>query len=86
VILVVGGSTTGRTASVCGEIGVAMMPSMVGTRIGPPADKLYAVEPVAVATMIPSALYCPICSSSAQSRSVINRAVPLLWMTASFTE
>ena len=47
---------SGRTTSVCGQIGVATMQSTVGTTIGPPAESEYAVEPVGVERMIPSAL------------------------------
>jgi hypothetical protein len=32
-------------------MGVAMIASRPGTRIGPPAERLYAVEPVAVEMM-----------------------------------
>ena len=40
----------------CAAIGVTTMASTPGTTIGPPALSEYAVEPVGVATMMPSAL------------------------------
>ena len=43
------GRISGRTASVWGQIGVAMMQSREGETIGPPADREYAVDPVGVA-------------------------------------
>jgi hypothetical protein len=52
----VAGTTRGRTASVCAAIGVTTIASTPGTTIGPPALSEYAVEPVGVATMMPSAL------------------------------
>ncbi len=53
--LAVGGSTSGRIASVCGETGVRRIVSSVGTTTGPPADRLYAVDPVGVEITTPSA-------------------------------
>ena len=50
-----GRSTTGRFDSVCGEIGESTMTRTDGSTIGPPAESEYAVEPVGVATMRPSA-------------------------------
>ena len=48
------GTTTGRNDRECGQIGViAIVPDPTVT-IGPPAAKLYAVEPDGVAMMIPS--------------------------------
>src|SRR5436190_15672920 len=58
------GTTSGRTASVCGQMAATTMASTLGTTIGPPADSAYAVEPVGVATTIPSAEYCPTSSPS----------------------
>ena len=49
------GSTTGRCESVCGEIGDTSSMRTEGSTIGPPAESEYAVEPVGVATMSPSA-------------------------------
>ena len=42
--------------SVCGAIGVITVIAAFGDMIGPPHDRLYPVEPVGVAMMIPSAL------------------------------
>ncbi len=47
----------------CGATGMTSSPSARGDTIGPPAEKLYAVEPVGVATTMASAAYrtnrCP---------------------------
>ena len=40
----------------CGHIGVNIIPFTLGFTIGPPADKDYAVEPVGVDIINPSAL------------------------------
>ncbi len=48
--------TTGRLVSVCGAIGVSSSASTDGCTISPPAARLYAVDPVALAMMRPSAL------------------------------
>ena len=50
------GTTSGRCVSVCGQIGAMITPRIVGYMIGPFAASAYAVEPVGVATMTPSAL------------------------------
>jgi hypothetical protein len=49
------GNTWGRDAGRNGAIAVTMIASRCGSTIGPPADIEYDVEPVGVATMIPSA-------------------------------
>ena len=41
---------------VCGAIGVRVIICAVGSTIGPPHDKLYAVDPVGVHIIIPSAV------------------------------
>ena len=46
--------TIGRKLSECGQIGVMTIASIEPSRIGPPADRLYAVEPVGVETISPS--------------------------------
>ena len=46
----------GRLLSVCGAMGVMISASMAGCTIGPPADRLYAVDPVGIAMIKPSAL------------------------------
>jgi len=50
------GSTIGRCVSVCGQIGETSSTETDGSMIGPPAESEYAVEPVGVARMSPSAL------------------------------
>src|SRR3954469_16358356 len=58
VIVEVIGVTTGRNDKLWGQIGVietALTPSMT---IGPPAARLYAVEPDGVEMMIPSPEQC----------------------------
>ena len=47
--------TTGFANIECGQIGVIKMQSISGEIIGPPADSEYAVEPVAVDKIKPSA-------------------------------
>ena len=39
------------------QTGVIMISRALGSTIGPPADRLYAVEPVGVEIIMPSALY-----------------------------
>src|SRR3954453_15677360 len=84
VTTAVAGRTSGRTASVCGQIAVTTIASTVGTTIGPPADIEYAVDPVGVLTMIPSAEYCATSSPSTDTLSRTTRATPPLWTTTSF--
>ena len=48
-------STRLRSSEKCGATGVTTMARNVGARMGPPAERLYAVEPVGVAMMSPSA-------------------------------
>ena len=50
------GMTTGRLVSVCGAIGLSTSALTAGCTMGPPADRLYAVDPVGLAMMSPSAL------------------------------
>src|SRR5688500_17524704 len=47
-------TTTGRNERLCGQIGVTQKASTPLSTIGPPADRLYAVEPLGVAAMTPS--------------------------------
>src|ERR1043165_10143682 len=79
------GSTRGRTASVWGQIAVTTIASTVGTTIGPPADIEYAVEPVGVLTMMPSAEYCATSSPSTETLMRTTRATPPLWTTTSLS-
>ena len=46
--------------SACAQIGVSVIAAWPGTTIGPPAAMLYAVDPVGVAMMRPSARYAAI--------------------------
>ncbi len=47
---------SGRSVNVCGAIGVIHRAAADGATIGPPAASEYAVEPVGVAMITPSAL------------------------------
>ncbi|MNR05464.1 hypothetical protein D3C85_1214970 [compost metagenome] len=62
-------TTIGLPDKVWGYIGTITMASSLGCMIGPPADSAYAVEPVGVATIRPSAFWLQtnwpsICSSN----------------------
>ena len=65
--------TTLLLSTVCGAIGVIVIICAVGSTIGPPQDKLYAVEPVGVHIIIPSAVYELI---NLSSTIVSNRTTP----------
>ena len=56
VITSSGGTTSGLTFNVCGQIGTIVIASSDGCKTGPPADNPYAVEPVGVDTIKPSAI------------------------------
>ena len=56
VIVSYAGTTSGRTFSVCGQIGTMTKASKSGYNTGPPADSPYAVEPVGVEMISPSAI------------------------------
>src|SRR6266404_6864494 len=77
-------TTSGRSLNVCGQIGVKIMDSTAGCTIGPPADSEYAVDPVGVATINPSARYRHTKSSSIDNSISIIRASAPLVITASF--
>src|SRR5690606_32410743 len=47
--------TTGRTLRLCGDTGVITKLPLPGIMMGPPQLNEYAVDPVGVATIIPSA-------------------------------
>src|SRR5690349_20885042 len=79
------GRTRGRTASVWGQMAVTTIASTPGTTMGPPADIEYAVDPVGVDTMMPSAEYWPTSSPSTETRSLTTRATPPLWTATSFS-
>ena len=49
--------TIGRLVKVWEAIGVSTIASIAGNRSGPPAERLYAVDPVGVEMMSPSARY-----------------------------
>src|SRR3954469_12664903 len=85
VTTAVAGRTSGRTASVCGQIAVTTMASTVGTTIGPPADIEYAVDTVGGLTMMPSAEYWATSSPSTDTLSRTTRATPPLCTTTSFS-
>ena len=55
-ITLLSGTSTGRLVSMCGHTGVMQMAATAGNTIGPPAESEYAVEPVGVAMISPSAL------------------------------
>ena len=67
------GTTTGRLVSVCGAMGVIVSPSTRGCRMGPPAERLYAVVPVGLAMMRPSALTRIMNSPSTETDSSMMR-------------
>lgn len=46
--------TSGRADNVCGNMGTVVIASREGVRIGPPAEREYAVEPVGVEIISPS--------------------------------
>ena len=52
-----GASTRERSNSMCGDTGVSSRHRWRGDTIGPRAENEYAVEPVGVATITPSAAY-----------------------------
>src|ERR1700694_3108251 len=78
------GVTSGRTAGVWGRAAATTLAPTPGTALRPPADIEYAVEPVGVETMMPSAEYCPTSSPSTETLSRTTRARPPLWTTTSF--
>src|SRR5579862_148410 len=51
----VDGTIRGREKSVCGSSGTTPKASTLGAMSEPPAERKYAVEPVGVATQMPSA-------------------------------
>src|SRR5437867_6665502 len=78
------GSTIGRLVSVWEQIGVRTTASIVGKRMGPPAESEYAVEPVGVAMMRPSALYAVACCPSTETDRLMIRLIADLVITTSF--
>ena len=74
---------SGRFVNVCGQMGVRQMALTVGKTMGPPAEREYAVEPVGVEMMRPSALYSQMKLSPAQASRSTMRAMADLAMTTS---
>ena len=72
----------GRLLNVCGLIGTIESASSCGCKIGPPADKAYAVVPVGVETIMPSDLWVWTNLSLMDTSSSIN--LTPLFITTSF--
>ena len=70
----------------CGHIGVTTKHELSGLRTGPPAAIEYAVEPVGVETIIPSALLEVTSLPSQETFMSIKRAKSPLETTASFRQ
>ena len=70
-----GPSTSERAASECGATNVTQKPSRPQFITGPPADRLYAVEPAGVATTTPSQPTSPRATSLTHQRDVGHAAV-----------
>src|SRR5437763_16890376 len=75
-----------RFVRTCGQIGVITRTPDSGSRIGPPAESEYAVEPVGVATIKPSALNSVSASPLTRVRSNTRRESSPQLKTASFRE
>src|SRR5438094_10283851 len=75
---------TDRFVSTCGQIGVMTKTPDSGDRIGPPAESEYAVEPVGVAVINPSALNSVSTSPVTFAFTLIKRARATRLTTASF--
>src|SRR5438067_11761658 len=73
-----------RLVRTCGQIGVITNTPQSGSRIGPPAESEYAVEPVGVAIIKPSALNSVSDSPLTRVRNRINRDNSPRLKTASF--
>src|SRR5688572_13960290 len=77
-------TTTGRNERLCGQMGVMQMASTDASMMGPPAETLYAVDPLGVATMTPSPKYrTPLSPSARSSSSIMWNGGPAV-TTASF--
>ncbi|MPM97414.1 hypothetical protein SDC9_144587 [bioreactor metagenome] len=70
-------TTRGRLESVKGQIGVMMSVERSTSRMGPPAAKLYPVEPVGVATMMPSERKKPASVSPMRKAMLMTLLMPL---------
>src|SRR5439155_6288601 len=73
-----------RFVSTCGQIAVITRTPDSGSRIGPPAESEYAVEPVGVATIKPSALNSVSASPLTRVRNNTKRESSPRLKTASF--
>src|SRR5439155_9465262 len=73
-----------RFVRTCGQIGVITRTPDSGSRIGPPAESEYAVEPVGVATIKPSALNSVSASPLTRVRNNTKRESSPRLKTASF--
>ena len=78
-------STIERACSECGETKVTTYPSVPGTSTGPPADRLYAVEPVGLAAITPSHPSSPSDWPSTLHSTIAIRPAVALVSTMSFT-
>src|SRR5262252_5418672 len=78
------GMTMGRFVNVWGAMGVMSSASTLGATIGPPAARLYAVDPVGVAMISPSALTRVTRPSPTETDKSISRERAPLLMTTSF--
>lgn len=65
------GKMTGRNEREWGQMGVKRIAGTVGARMDPPADMLYAVDPVGVAMRIPSA--CTVVSGTSSCTTQTER-------------
>ena len=79
------GNTIGFDETECAHIGVMHIPPRRGSRTGPPADSEYAVEPVGVAAIRPSARYVAIVLPPSRSSISTIRATEPFDTTASFS-
>ena len=75
---------TERFVSTCGQIGVMTKTPDSGDKIGPPAESEYAVEPVGVAMINPSALNSVSTSPFTRAFNLIKRERSPRLTTASF--
>ena len=74
-----------RLVSVCGQMGVIARTFESGVSSGPPADSEYAVEPVGVQTIKPSAFYSVSSAPLTRVSSRIKRESAPRLMTASLS-
>src|ERR1019366_3605189 len=79
------GTTIGRIVSRCGQIGVTSIAFTVGITIGPPADRLYAVDPVGVDRITPSARNTATGWPSIETEKSAMRAIVPFATTTSFS-